>query len=109
MAYDEKLAKRVRDYLQGRHGTSEKRMFGGLSFIVDGNMCVGILGDRLMVRVGADGYDHALAEPQVKPMDFTGRPLRGFVYVDPEGFKTEDSLMKWIDRGLQVASSLKSK
>ncbi len=108
MAYDEKLAKRIRGCLKGRHGISEKRMFGGLSFMLEGNMCVGILGDRLMVRVGAEGYDQALAEPHVKPMDFTGRPLRGFVYVDPEGFRTEDSLMKWIDRGVEFASSLKS-
>ena len=77
MAYDEKLADRVRDILEGDPGVSERKMFGGLAFMVDGHMACGIAGDDLMLRLGAEGAEAALQKPHVRPMDFTGRPMTG--------------------------------
>ena len=77
MAYDEKLADRVRDILEGDPGVSERKMFGGLAFMVDGHMACGIAGDDLMLRLGAEGAEAALQKPHVRPMDFTGRPMKG--------------------------------
>ena len=87
MAYDEKLADRVREVLQRRRGVSEKKMFGGLAFLVNGHMACGVQGDDLMVRVGPDAYDAALKKAGTRPMDFTGRPLKGMVYVGPRGHR----------------------
>ena len=87
MAYDERLAERVRDILIGDPGLSERKMFGGLAFMLDGNMCCGIVGDRLMLRLGAELAEKALQRPHVHPMDFTGRPMTGMVYVAPEGLR----------------------
>jgi hypothetical protein len=85
MAYDEKLAQRVRQALSGQDGIVEKKMFGGLAFMLHGNMSVGVEKDRLMVRVGPDRYDEALARPHARPMDFTGRPMKGFCVRAPGG------------------------
>jgi len=109
LAYNEKLAQRIRESLKDKYQITEKRMFGGLSFLLNGNMCCGVINDSLMVRVGPDDYEDALTEQHTRQMDFTGRPLKGFVYVDPEGLTTEESLLKWIDRGIKFASSLPSK
>jgi len=106
MAYDAKTAERVRRLLSGRNGVEEKRMVGGLSFSVDGNMCCGVAGAALMVRVGAAARERTLTEPHVRPMVFGKRPLAGFVLVDPAGFRTDASLRKWIQRGLDFANSL---
>jgi hypothetical protein len=84
-------------------------MFGGLCFMVGGNMCVGIVGDDLMVRVGPDGWEEALSRPHAREMDFTGKSMRGMVYVAPEGLSEDDDLRKWVDRGLDYASSLPAK
>ena len=109
MAYDEGLARRVSEALAGLDGVVERKMFGGLAFMLDGNMAAGILGDRLMVRVGADAYEEALSEPHCGPMDFTGRPMRGFVVVEAEGIASENGLRDWVARGVGFASSLPPK
>ena len=106
MAYDAKTAERVRGLLSGRKGVEEKRMVGGLSFSVEGKMCCGVAGDALMVRVGAEARERTLGEPHVRPMVFGKRPLAGFVLVDPAGFRTDASLRKWVQRGLDFATSL---
>ncbi len=109
MAYDEGLACRVAEALAGVEGVVEKKMFGGMAFMVKGNMAAGILGDRLMVRVGADGYEEALSEPHCGPMDFTGRPMRGFVVVEAEGIASDGELSDWVDRGVGFALTLPPK
>lgn len=109
MAYDEKLAQRVRNALSRRDGVVERKMFGGLAFMLSGNMCCGVLGDDLMVRVGPDGYDSALAEPHARPMDFTGRPMKGLVYVGPAGHESPAAIRRWVRRGADFASSFPAK
>ena len=109
MAYDEGLACRVAEALVGVEGVVEREMFGGMAFMVRGNMAAGILGGRLMVRVGADGYDDALLEPHCGPMDFTGRPMRGFVVVEAEGISSASELKVWVNRGEDFASMLPAK
>jgi hypothetical protein len=108
MAYDIRLAERVRRSLARRRGMVERSMFGGLAFMVGGRMCCGIVGDRLMVRVGSGGYEDALARPHARMMDFTGRPLRGFVYVEPAGVATAAMLDAWIARAEAFAPAPKS-
>jgi TfoX/Sxy family transcriptional regulator of competence genes len=84
-------------------------MFGGLAFLVNGNMACGIVGDDLMVRLGEDGADAALEDPHTRPMDFTGRPMKSMVYVAPAGFAREQELRAWVDRGVAYARSLPPK
>ena len=96
MAYDERLANRLRRLLAPQGGVSERKMFGGLAFLVDGHMCVGIVGEDLMVRVGPDQHAQALAAPHARPMDFTGRPSKGMVYVAPAGCARDPALKKWV-------------
>jgi TfoX/Sxy family transcriptional regulator of competence genes len=105
-AYDEKTAERVRRLLSGRRDVVEKRMVGGLSFMVNGSMCCGVTGTALMVRVGPEGRERALARPHARPMKFAGRPLSGFVCIDPEGFRTDKALAAWVQRGLDFVSAL---
>jgi len=109
MAFDEGLAERVRDLLRQEPNLSERKMFGGLCFMVNGNMCFGIVGRDLMVRVGADEYARALALPHVREMDFTGRSMRGMVYVGESGFTEDGELAKWLERGITFAGSLEPK
>jgi TfoX/Sxy family transcriptional regulator of competence genes len=109
MAYDEAVAERVRGALGKTPGVVEKRMFGGIAFMVRGNMCCGVIGDRLMLRVGPKGYEAALGRPHAKTMDFTGKPMKGLVYVEPAGFASPRDLKKWIDRALEFALSLPAK
>lgn len=109
MAYDEGLAQRIRETLAESDGTVEKKMFGGLAFMLHGNMCIGVSGDDLMVRVGPEAYAEALAQPHARQMDFTGKPLRGFVYVDPLGIESDEDLEAWIERGTRFARSLPAK
>ncbi len=97
MAYDEQLAARVREVLEGSPGVTEKRMFGGLAFLKHGHMFVGISGtQRLMARVGKDSHAASLARPHVAPMDFTGRPMAGYVYVEPAGLASDSDLAFWV-------------
>jgi TfoX/Sxy family transcriptional regulator of competence genes len=104
MSYDEKLAARIRRALSGRDDVVEKKMFGGLCFMVAGSMCCGLTKTDFMVRVGPARYEEALARPHARPMDFTGRPLKGMVYVAPAGLRTEAALMRWIRLGLAFVS-----
>jgi uncharacterized protein YdhG (YjbR/CyaY superfamily)/TfoX/Sxy family transcriptional regulator of competence genes len=101
---DEALAQRIRDLLRGRKDVVEKRMFGGLCFMVNGQMCCGVNKDTMVVRVGKEGYEDALSQPHARPMTFTGRALTGLVYVDPPGYKTAASLGKWVARGIACVS-----
>ena len=109
MAYDEKLAERIRLLLLKRRDVSERKMFGGIAFLAEGHMFSGVVGSELMVRVGADGYAAALARPHVREMDFTGRPLRGMVYVEPAGIRTARQLEAWLTRGLDFVRGLPAK
>ena len=109
MAYDEELAVRVRARLDDPFGVSERKMFGGLAFLIYGNMCCGVVGGNLMVRVGADNYERALAEPFVRPMDFTGKPLKGMIYVDADGIRTDVQLDAWLERARTFVSTLPPK
>lgn len=110
MAYDEDVANRVREaFAELDVAPTEQQMFGGLAFMVRGHMTVGILGDELTARVGPDAYDGALAEPHVREMDLTGRPMRGFVLVSPEGIEEDGALRQWVQRGLDFTSSLPAK
>ena len=90
-------------------GMSERKMFGGLCFMVDGNMCFGIVGDGLMVRAGPDSYEETLALPHAREMDFTGRSMKGMVYVGLAGFSEDDDLGTWLARGTRYAASLPPK
>ena len=103
MAYDERLAARVRGMLDGTPHVSERKMFGGLAFLVDGKMAAGIVGDELMVRVGKERYDEALAKPGARKMDFTGRPATGMVYVSTPAIARGASLRRWLDLGVAAA------
>lgn len=109
MAFDEKLAERVREVLAGKPGLREQRMFGGLSFLINDHMCCGLVGEDLVVRVGPEAYEEALTEPYARKMDFTHRPLRGFVYVAPGGTESDEGLRDWVERGVAYAGSLPPK
>lgn len=109
MAYDEDLARRLRKSFDDVDDVVEKQMFGGLAFLVAGHMSCGVVGETLMVRVGPEVYASALAEPHAREMDFTGRSLRGFVYVDPEGLCTDAELGVWVRRSLDFVLSLPPK
>lgn len=109
MAFDEGVAQRIREVLEGRPDIVEKKMFSGLAFMQAGHMCCGIVGETLMARVGPDAYDSALDFPHVRPMDFTGKPLKGFVYVEPDGFLEDDELRAWVDQCLTFTSTLPPK
>ena len=103
MAFDEDLANRIRRALGARKEFNERKMFGGLAFLYQGRMCCGIVGNDLMVRVPIDEFDAVLRRRYVRPMDFTGKPLRGFVYVSPPGCSTAASLRAWLTRGERAA------
>ncbi len=109
MPYDEGLAERLREVLADRPGIIEKPMFGGLALMHRGHMLVGIIGESLMARVGPDAYADCLEKPFVRPMDFTGKPLKGFVFVDPPGFESDADLEQWVARGLACNATLPMK
>ena len=109
MAYDEILAERVRAVLPGLDGLSEKQMFGGWCLLVDGKMSVGIVKDELMVRLAPAVAEAMLEQPHVRPMDFTGRPLKGFLYVEPAGIASESALREWVAMAVDFAASLPAK
>ena len=112
MAFDEKLAARVRRLVPrvaGVRDVVEKKMFGGLCVMVNGAMCCGIIENRFMVRVGPEQYADALAQPHAGPMTFTGRPMTGFVYVAPAGYATDPALRRWIQRGVAYVVTLPPK
>ena len=106
MAFDEILAGRIRKVLAKQAATSEKKMFGGLTFMLGGHMCCGVVKDNLVIRVHPEEYEQALSEPHARLMDFTGRPLRGLIYVGPAGYQTDEALERWLRRAVRFASSL---
>ena len=109
MSYDERLAERVRIALSGRKGVTERRMFGGIAFMLRGNMCCGVVRDLLMLRLGPERAARSLARPHVREMDFTGRPMKGMVYVLPESLRTERQLQGWVEDAAQFAQNLPEK
>jgi TfoX/Sxy family transcriptional regulator of competence genes len=96
VAFDEGLAERIRDVLVKTSNITERRMFGGIAFLADGHMFVGVIGDVLMARVGPENYAVALKRRHVREMDFTGKPMKGYVYVDPAGVAGDEELEEWV-------------
>ena len=109
MAYDAALADRIRARLGDHPALTEREMFGGIGFLVGGNLAVGVTGDELMVRVGPDGHDEAIGHPGARAFDMGGRPMRGWLTVGAEGFASDDDFTAWVDRGLTFAESLPPK
>lgn len=109
MAFDEGLAERVREGLRHRPDLSERKMFGGLCFMLGGNMCCGVVGEELMLRVGPDAYESTLAREHAREMDFTGRSLRGMVYVATDGLSEDSQLDEWLRVAVDFAASLPAK
>jgi TfoX/Sxy family transcriptional regulator of competence genes len=110
MAYDEKTADKVRAVLSGRRDVVEKKMMGGLAFMVNGVMCCSVSGrGGLLIRVGADAHGQMLREPHAAPADMGGRMMMGFVRVAAEGYRTEASLKKWVARGIDGAAERATK
>lgn len=109
MAYDEGLAERVRDVIGARRGVEEQRMFGGLSFLLNGHMCCGVLDDRLVLRLGDEAARDALENEHAAPMDFTGRPMKSMVYLSAAGVDDDAALRSWIERAVDFVSALTPK
>ncbi len=109
MAFDEGVAQRLREQLADRSDVVEKRMFGGVAFMVRGHMLVGLVGATLMARIGAEAYAGALERPHVREMDFTGRSMKGYVYVDAAGFESDADLAAWVALCLDFNASLPPK
>jgi TfoX/Sxy family transcriptional regulator of competence genes len=110
MAYDEELADRIREQLTGEDGVGEKKMFGGLAFLVNGHMCVAASGQGgLLARVDPAGDDDALAQPHAEAMVMRGRPMDGWIRVAPEGVASESDLRSWVERGLAYVRTLPPK
>jgi hypothetical protein len=109
MAYDEELAERVREVISARADLSERKMFGGIAFMVGGNMAVGVTGDELMVRLDPADSEKALTEDGVRVFDMTGRPMKGWILVSAERISGETGLSEWVDAGADYAASLPPK
>jgi TfoX/Sxy family transcriptional regulator of competence genes len=105
MAYNQRLAERIRGYFKRRKGVEEKRMFGGLCFMLNGHMCCGIEKDRLMVRVMPDRYEALLKKPHARKMDFTGKSLKGFLFIGEAGYRTTSGLASWLDEAVDCVKS----
>jgi TfoX/Sxy family transcriptional regulator of competence genes len=109
MAYDESLAGRIRDALARKKDIDEKKMFGGVGFLLNGNLLVGIWKDALIVRLSPDESEEALRETHVRVFDITGRPMKGWVLVEPEGIEEDDQLKGWIERAMKYVRALPAK
>ena len=109
MPYDEPLAERIQALIGKHRGVTEKRMFGGLAFMLQGNMCCGVMQDRIMLRLGPEGVEAALKEPHTAPMDFTGKPIKSMVYLWPEGYESDADLERWVDTAVGFAKTLPPK
>ena len=109
MAYDEHLEQRIRGQLEEAPGLIGKKMFGGICFMVQGNMACGVNKDDLIVRVGPEQYKDALDSPHTGPFDMTGRPMKGWVVVRAEGYATDETLRDWVQQGVEYALSLPAK
>lgn len=109
MPYDEVLAGRVRVLLARHRGMHERKMFGGIAFLLNGNMCCGVHRDDLIVRVMPEEYAAAVEQPHARAFDLTGRPMKGFVLVAPKGCRADDALKRWVAVGSRCARSLSAK
>ena len=109
MAFSESLAARIRDTLARRKGIAEKKMFGGVGFLLNGNMLVGVWKDSLIVRLGPDEGDDALKEPHVREFDITGKAMKGWVTVEPDGLEDDDQLAIWIKQAMNFVRTLPKK
>lgn len=109
MPFDETLADRIRPLLSRKKGISEKKMFGGIGFLLHGNMCVGVWKEFLIVRVGADNHEEVMAEPNVRQFDITGKVMKGWAMVEPYGIEADDELKYWVRRAAKFAGSLPPK
>lgn len=106
MAFDEKTAARVRRVLTPRRNVTEKKMMGALCFMAGGTMCCGVTGDALMIRVGHENFATMLARPHIRPLKIGRRAARGFILIDPPGYRTQAALVRWIEHGLATATAL---
>jgi len=109
MAYDQVLAGRIRSMLADVAGMDEKKMFGGIGFLIQGNMACGVNGNDLIVRVGPDQYTQAMEQPNTKVFDLTGKPMTGWIVVLPSGVAADADLERWVVRGLEFAKTLPAK
>ena len=109
MPYDEHIESRITAAIAGWKGIDRRQMFGGVGYLLDGNMFAGILKDFLILRLGEKGGDEALALPHVKPFDITGRPMKGWVMISPEGYHSDDALKNWLRRARDFAAALPPK
>src|SRR5689334_12277344 len=109
MAFDEALANRIRRVLGPRRGMTERKMFGGLAFLLDGKMFCGLNEGDLMARVGPDAHAQALKEPHARPMDFTGRPMNGYVFVATKGLTSDAVLARWVNRCADFVATVEKK
>ena len=109
MAFSEELAARIRQSLARKKGVEEKKMFGGVGFLLNGNLLVGVWKRSLVVRLGPEAGDEALLEPHVKEFDITGRPMKGWVLVGPEGVEGDDQLNGWVQRAVKFVGKLPAK
>ena len=109
MALDEALAERIRQGLARKRGITEKKLFGCWCFLLHGNVCVGVWKQSLIARLDSDDYDDALKEPFVKEFDITGRPMRGWVLVEPGGIEENEQLKEWIGRAVKFVGKLPAK
>ena len=109
MAYSESLARRIRHVIAGQRGITEKRMFGGIGFMLNGNMCVGVWKSSLIVRLGPERADAAMKEPHVVAFDITGRAMKGWAMVEPDGLETDEQLSDWIVRAEEFVQTLPMK
>ena len=109
MAYNEALASRMRQLLNNQPELVEKKMFGGIGFMLRGNMACGVNKDDLIVRVGPDNYERAVIRPHARPFDFTGRPMKGWAIVEHDGYVVDDDLKSWVEEGVKFALSLPPK
>lgn len=109
MAYSESLAARIRQIFDRRRGITEKKMFGGVGFLLHGNMCVGVWKTSLIARLGPAQAEAALKEPNVVDFDITGRPMKGWVMVEADGLETDQQLSDWVQRSVEFVSTLPKK
>jgi TfoX/Sxy family transcriptional regulator of competence genes len=109
MPYSRSLADRIRQALAGRRGITERKMFGGLVFFLDGKICVGIWHQSLIARIGVDQAAAALKQPHIGPFDVTGRPMKGWIMVEPDGLDRDTQLRDWIDQSLEFVATLPTK
>lgn len=109
MGFNQGLAERLRVMVRKYRNVTERKMFGGLAFMLNNNMFIGITGDRLMARIGPAVYPEALNQPHVSEMDFTGKPMKGYVYIAPAGYESDQDLERWVTKCVDFVASLPPK